>query len=145
MLRRTIRPAQKHSAIKVHGIWAMIRVLLADDHPLILHGVRELLERRNDMVVVGQEKDSDSAASAVARLKPDVLIQDLEMKGRMSGIEVIRHVTKNFPATRVVVLSMHSTVASAWEAMEQGARGPTMSFRAPPLVPRWAPRGSWVV
>ena len=69
------------------------------------------------MVVVGEEKDSDSAAKAVERLKPDVLVQDLEMQGQMSGIEVIRYVTENHPLTRVVVLSMHSAVASAWEAM----------------------------
>jgi DNA-binding NarL/FixJ family response regulator len=101
----------------------MISILLADDHPLILRGVRELLEGRDDMVVVGQERDSDSTVNAVARLKPDVLIQDLEMGGQLSGIEVIRHVCENFPDTAVVVLSMHSSVASAWEAMQQGAMG----------------------
>jgi DNA-binding NarL/FixJ family response regulator len=101
----------------------VIRVLHADDHPLILRGVRELLERRDDMIVVGQEQVSDNVADAVARLEPDVLIQDLEMQGKLSGIEVIRHVAENHPATRVVVLSMHSAVASAWEAVQQGALG----------------------
>lgn len=101
----------------------MIRILLADDHPLILRGVKELLDGRDDMLVVGQEKDSDSAAAAVDELKPDVLIQDLEMQGQLSGIEVIRYVSENHPSTRIVVLSMHSGIASAWEAMQQGASG----------------------
>jgi DNA-binding NarL/FixJ family response regulator len=101
----------------------VIRILHADDHPLILRGVRELLERRDDMIVVGQEQVSDNVVREVARLKPDVLIQDLEMQGQSTGIEVIGHVTANHPRTRVVVLSMHSSVASAWEAMQQGALG----------------------
>jgi two-component system, NarL family, response regulator NreC len=101
----------------------VIRILHADDHPLILRGVRELLEGREDMTVVGQEQNSDNAVRAVARLEPDVLIQDLEMQGQLNGIEVIRHVAENHPTTRIVVLSMHSAVASAWEAMQQGALG----------------------
>lgn len=101
----------------------MIRILHADDHPLILRGVRELLERRTDMTIVGQEQISDNIVRSVVRFRPDVLIQDLEMQGQLSGIDVIRRVTENHPATRIVVLSMHSAVASAWESMKQGALG----------------------
>jgi DNA-binding NarL/FixJ family response regulator len=75
------------------------------------------------MSVIGQEQVSDNIVRSVARYRPDVLIQDLEMQGQLSGIEVIRRVTEGYPETRIVVLSMHSAVASAWEAMQQGALG----------------------
>lgn len=99
----------------------MISVLLADDHPLILRGVRELLAGEPDLAVVGEESDSTRVAEAVARLEPDVLIQDLSMAGGISGFEVIRGVKERRPATRVVVLTMFSTLASVFEALHQGA------------------------
>lgn len=101
----------------------MIRVLLADDHPLILRGVRELLAGEADIEVVGAETDPGEVAAAVGRLMPDVLIQDLSMAGQLSGMQVIRAVHERYPATRIVVLSMHSTLASIHEAMEHGASG----------------------
>jgi len=101
----------------------MIRVLLADDHPLILRGVRELLAAEPDLEVVGAETDPGEVATAVASLRPDILIQDLTMAGRLSGLEVIRTVRERYPATRIVVLSMHSTLASIHEAMGLGASG----------------------
>lgn len=101
----------------------VIRVLLADDHPLILRGVRELLDERDDMVVIGAETTPEGAIASVERLEPDVLIQDLAMGGRLGGLDVIRHVHRNQPKTTIVVLSMHSSVATAWDAMEQGASG----------------------
>jgi DNA-binding NarL/FixJ family response regulator len=99
----------------------MISVLLADDHPLILRGVRELLAGEPDLAVVGEESDSTRVAEAVERLEPDVLIQDLTMSGGISGFEVIRGVKELRPATRVVVLTMFSTLASVYEALHQGA------------------------
>jgi DNA-binding NarL/FixJ family response regulator len=99
----------------------MISVLLADDHPLILRGIRELLAGEPDLAVVGEESDSTRVAEAVERLEPDVLIQDLSMSGGISGFEVIRGVKELRPATRVVVLTMFSTLASVYEALHQGA------------------------
>jgi DNA-binding NarL/FixJ family response regulator len=101
----------------------MIRVLLADDHPLILRGVRELFAAEPDIEVIGAETDPAEVPAAAARLKPDVLIQDLSMGGQITGLEVIRRVRIESPATRIIVLSMHSSLASIHEAMEHGATG----------------------
>jgi DNA-binding NarL/FixJ family response regulator len=101
----------------------MIRVLLADDHPLILRGVRELFASEADIEIVGAETDPGEVPATVERLKPDVLIQDLSMAGQLSGLLVIRRVRERFPATKIVVLSMHSSLASIHEAMEHGAAG----------------------
>ncbi len=100
-----------------------ISVLLADDHPLILRGVRELLAGEADICVVGTESDPSAVVDAVARLEPDVLVQDLQMAGSTSGLTVIRGVNERRPATRVVVLTMHATLATAYEALCQGAAG----------------------
>jgi len=101
----------------------MIRVLLADDHPLILRGVRELFAGETDIDIVGEETDAGAVPAAVARLKPDVLIQDLSMGAQLAGLEVIRVVRRESPDTRIIVLSMHSSLASIHEAMEHGASG----------------------
>jgi len=101
----------------------MISVLLADDHPLILRGVRELLAAEADIEVVGAETDPAAVPAAVVHLKPDVLIQDLSMGGKLTGLDVIRMVRECAPETRIVVLSMHSSLASIHEVMSHGASG----------------------
>jgi DNA-binding NarL/FixJ family response regulator len=101
----------------------MISILLADDHPLILRGVEELLSGQEGMQVVGKERDPARVVDAVGRLAPDVLIQDLAMAGGMTGLEVIRSVHEAYPSTRIVVLSMHSTLASVCESLQHGAVG----------------------
>ncbi len=101
----------------------MIRVLLADDHPLILRGVQELFAAEPDIEVVGAETDPGEVPAAAARLNPDVLIQDLSMGGQLTGLEVIRRVRLQSPGTRIIVLSMHSSLSSIYEAMQHGATG----------------------
>lgn len=101
----------------------MISILLADDHSLILRGVEELFAWQEGMQVVGKESDPTKVVDAVGRLRPDVLIQDLAMAGGMTGLEVIRGVREAHPSTRVVVLSMHSTIASVCESLQHGAIG----------------------
>lgn len=98
----------------------MISILLADDHPVILRGLRGLFEAYDDLRIVGEESDARKVIEAVARLDPDVLVMDLMMPG-MSGMEIIREVAQHHPDTRIVVLSMYSNVAYVWEALRNGA------------------------
>ncbi len=98
----------------------MISILLADDHPVILRGLRGLFEAYDDLRIVGEESDARKVIEAVARLDPDVLVMDLMMPG-MSGMEIIREVAQHHPETRIVVLSMYSNVAYVWEALRNGA------------------------
>ncbi len=100
----------------------LITVLLADDHPLILRGLSDLLAAQAGVRVVGEESDACKVVEAVTRLRPDVLVLDLIMPG-MSGMDIIRHVSKVLPNTRIVVLSMHANVAYVWEALRNGALG----------------------
>jgi len=98
----------------------MISILLADDHPVILRGLRGLFGAYDDLRIVGEETDARKVVESVARLEPDVLVMDLMMPG-MSGMEIIREVAQHHPDTRIVVLSMHSNVAYVWEALRNGA------------------------
>ena len=90
----------------------MISLLLADDHPVILRGLRDLIGAHDDLRVIGEETDAQRVIEAVTRLKPNVLVMDL-----------IREIAQHHPDTRIVVLSMHSNVAYVWEALRNGALG----------------------
>jgi len=92
------------------------RLLLADDHPMMLEGLRKLLEPDHD--VVGAVTDGPALLEAAALLRPDLVIADISMPG-IDGIEVTRRLLKVVPEARVLILSMHiepSWIRSAFEA-----------------------------
>ncbi len=100
----------------------MITLLLADDHPLVLRGLRDLFELHPDLCVVGEETDGHGLVAAVGRLRPDVLVMDYMMPGP-GAPEIIRELVRSHPGTRIVMLSMHANVAYVWEALRLGALG----------------------
>jgi DNA-binding NarL/FixJ family response regulator len=99
-----------------------LTIALADDHPLVRHGLRAALEGEPDFTLLGEATDGLEAAELVERLKPDVLILDLMMPG-LNGLEVLRQAYNRSPATRVVVLSMHANEAYVLQALRNGAAG----------------------
>jgi len=99
-----------------------VKILLADDHPIVRQGLRTLLQAEAGFVMVGEASTGLEALQLVERSKPDVLIIDLMMPG-MNGLEVLRQVNKLFPNVRVIVLSMHSNEAYVLEALKHGAAG----------------------
>lgn len=101
----------------------MIRILLADDHPYILRGVEQFLAEEDDIEIVGKETDPKHVVKAVTLLEPDILVQDLSMGDKFSGLEIIQAVREQHPATRIVVLTMLVAIATAWEAFQHGANG----------------------
>jgi two-component system response regulator NreC len=100
----------------------VIHVLLADDHPLILRGLEEVLTADSEFRVVGAETDARKVLAAALRLRPDVLVIDYSMPER-TGAEVVREVASRLPSTRALVLSMHSGPSYVSEALTSGARG----------------------
>ena len=100
----------------------MPTVILADDHAIVRHGLRTLLENEPGISLVGEADDGLAAIRLVEQLRPDILIVDLMMPG-LSGLEVTRQVRKCSPQTRIIVLSMHANEAYVLEALRHGALG----------------------
>jgi two-component system response regulator NreC len=99
----------------------MITVVLADDHHVVRQGLRSLLAAESDLQVIGEAADGLEATQLVERLKPDILVLDLMMRG-IGGLEVTREVSKRSPETRVVILSMYGNEAYVLEALRAGAK-----------------------
>ena len=96
------------------------RVLLADDHPLIMGGIRRILAP--EVELVGIAKDGRELVDAALRLKPDIAIVDIGMPV-LNGIDAVREIGKQLPGTRVIFLTMHDEAIYVVEAMKAGARG----------------------
>jgi len=99
-----------------------ITVLLADDHAVVRDGLRVLLQQSADIRVVGEAADGREAVQLAQKLKPDVVIMDITMR-ELNGIEAARLLRDLCPATRVVMLSMHSNSEHVFRALEAGAAG----------------------
>jgi DNA-binding NarL/FixJ family response regulator len=100
----------------------MISVLLADDHQVVLTGIKAMLSAESDVRVIGEATDGLEVVPMVEQHKPDVLVLDLMMPG-LNGLEVARQLEKKAPSTRVVILSMHANEAYVVEALRAGASG----------------------
>jgi DNA-binding NarL/FixJ family response regulator len=101
---------------------ASIRVLLADDHSLMRAGVRGLLERLEDVEVVGEAADGRQALELVGSLRPDILMTDIGMP-LLDGLALTALVSRDFVTTRVIILSMHTEREYADRALRAGAAG----------------------
>jgi DNA-binding NarL/FixJ family response regulator len=99
-----------------------VRLLLVDDHPLFLEGVRSLVEEAADINVVGQASSGARALRMIADLQPDVVALDLSMPD-MNGTTLAKHVAMLESRTRLVILSAHEERIFVREAMAAGARG----------------------
>jgi two-component system, NarL family, response regulator NreC len=98
------------------------QILLADDHQVVIDGLKALLSGEPDMEVIGQATDGLQVLPRVLELKPEVLVLDLMMPG-LGGLEVARQMRERAPDTKVIVLSMHSNDAYVVEALRNGAAG----------------------
>ncbi len=99
-----------------------ISVLLVDDHSLVRHGFRRMLEDDPDIQVVGEASDGHDAVQAAERLRPDVVVMDFALPS-MNGAVATRNILKTNPDTRVLILSMHSEPTYVRTCLEAGARG----------------------
>lgn len=97
-----------------------LRVLIADDHPLVLLGVRRMLEAAEDIEVAGEAQSGPEALALVERRRPDVVLLDLRMPG-VEGGSLIAEIVAAFPEVRVVVLSASDDAASVSTALDAGA------------------------
>ncbi|SPE39816.1 Oxygen regulatory protein NreC [Candidatus Sulfopaludibacter sp. SbA3] len=99
-----------------------IRILLADDHSVMRTGLRLVLERQEDFLVVAEASDGREAVALAQQHKPDVVVMDVTMPN-LNGIEAARQIGTALPQTSIVMLSMHSDESYVLRALKAGARG----------------------
>ncbi|HXX94539.1 MAG TPA: response regulator transcription factor, partial [Planctomycetota bacterium] len=99
-----------------------IRVVIADDHPVVRQGIRAYLESQSSIKVVGEAADGLEALERTRELSPHVLVADVTMPG-LSGLEIARQLLYMAPKVKVLILSMHEDRAYLTEALRAGARG----------------------
>ena len=99
-----------------------VRILIADDHEVVRRGVRTLLESQPGWVVSGEAATGREATEKVTQLKPDVVILDISMPD-LNGLETTRHIVRNSPKTKVLLLTIHESERVMAEMLEAGALG----------------------
>ncbi len=101
---------------------ARLRVLIADDHPVVLAGVRSLLNGDPEVEIVGEARDGETALQMALEIKPAIMVLDLSMPG-LNGVEVTRQLLAQFPDCKVIVLTVHEDRSYLRKLIEVGVAG----------------------
>jgi DNA-binding NarL/FixJ family response regulator len=109
---------------------ARLRIILADDHVTVRHGLRLLIDSQPDMTVVGEVSDGASALQHALDLKPDVVVMDISMPG-MNGLIATRKLKQAQPALAIVTLTRHGDDAYLQELLRAGVSGYVLKQSAP--------------
>ncbi len=99
-----------------------IRITLTDDHPLVLAGMKALLQAVEDIEIVGEATDGQTALDIIREVTPDIAILDISLPG-ISGLEVARTVATQLPQVRLLALTVHEDHAYVQPMLQAGARG----------------------
>lgn len=110
-----------------------IRLVIADDHPVVLAGLRSLFEEEQGFEVLAACSDGESALREIARLEPDVAVLDLRMP-RMNGIELLRALKEGNHACRPFILAAAIQEDEVLEAMQHGVKGIVLKEMAPSML-----------
>ncbi|MEU6711352.1 response regulator transcription factor [Nonomuraea sp. NPDC046802] len=101
---------------------AEIKVLLADDHPVVREGLIAMLESADDITVVGEAGSGEEAVVQAGALRPDIILLDLRMGG-MDGVTATEHILRRLPGSRVVIVTTYEDDTDILRAVEAGAAG----------------------
>ena len=99
-----------------------IRVLIVDDHPVVREGLTAMLETQADIEVVGEASDGLEAVAQADRLRPQVVLMDLQMP-RLDGVQAIRRIREGNPQIQIIVLTTYDSDEYIFQGIEAGARG----------------------
>ena len=118
MTTSTIAATPKSSNDRLH----QIRIVIADDHPVVRIGVRNMLQSDSGLDVIGEASDGDEAITGTLELLPDILLLDLQMP-RLPGLEAMRAIMSGSPTVKILLLTSTITTQQIIEALQIGARG----------------------
>ncbi len=99
-----------------------IKIFIADDHSMVRQGLKQLLELGNEIEVIGQAGDGDTAIKEILKLKPNVALIDINMPN-INGIEVTKTLKQKKSITKIIILTIHNEIEYLLEAIEAGAHG----------------------
>jgi len=99
-----------------------IKILMADDHPVVRAGIRGMLETQDEFQVIAEAENGREAFEQIGKLKPDVVLMDLRMP-EMDGVEAIGKIKEKYPNVNILVLTTYDTDADIVRAVEAGATG----------------------
>lgn len=100
----------------------LFRILVADDHEVVRHGLRALLEAQTSWVVCGEASDGREAVAKTIELKPDLVVLDIGMP-KLNGLEATRQILASLPTAKVLILSLYESEQMIQEVLASGARG----------------------
>ncbi len=98
------------------------KIYLLDDHPIVIEGLKKIIDSQEDMQVVGSSEDAQTALQQIGKLKPDIIVLDITLKDR-SGVDLIKKLRTQFPNSQVFVYSMHDENVYAERCLRAGAMG----------------------
>jgi DNA-binding NarL/FixJ family response regulator len=105
------------------------RVLIVDDHPIVRHGLKQMIDAEPDLVVCGEAQSDREARAAIRELDPDIMIVDVSL-AQGDGMDLVREVHAQRPQLPMLVLSMHDETIYAQRLLSAGARGYIMKEAA---------------
>ena len=105
------------------------RIFIVDDHPIVRHGLRELINQQHDFIVCGEAENASAALEMIPELDPDLVIVDISLEG-MSGLELIKTLKIRCIGLPILVVSMHDENLYAERSLRAGARGYIMKEEA---------------
>lgn len=100
-----------------------IRLVLVDDHAVVREGLRALLTREKDIEVVGETGSTAELLNLVDKVRPEVVVMDLQLGNGQNGVEATRALLRKWPDLKIVILSMYDDRELIFRALEAGARG----------------------
>ena len=98
------------------------KIYILDDHPIVIEGLKKIIDQQEDMQVVGSSEDATIALQQIVKIKPEIVLLDITLKDR-SGVDMIKKIRAANPATQVLVYSMHDENVYAERCLRAGAMG----------------------
>lgn len=109
------------------------KIYILDDHPIVIEGLKKLIDSQEDMQVIGSAEDANTALQQIGKLKPEIVVLDVTLKDR-SGVDLIKKLKATHEGIQIIVYSMHDENVYAERCLRAGAMGYVMKAEQPTRV-----------